>query len=351
MKKTLIALATIAATSASFAQVTITGEIAYGYKASFNAPKATSNQLAITDALAGGWAGNAIGNSSGFGVDTSTLKFSATEDIGDGYKVAAEMNLDANGSGATATSGDTSLKLTTPYGRLSLQAYKPTDYLSGGVSGVGGVGMDDKVFGARKLRDAISFDTKVGPVYVGFSHLEQGSADTVATGAGLGYGVGAQGAATVVGQRVNSYSATYVGSAVIANLNYVSYDNRTQNTDKSYKDVVRAAASYDLGVAKFGAGVAQITVMSGATVKDALVSVSAPVGSWTLGANYAYSVVADSTILGAGVVDQSRSGYSLKASYALSKRTAFVAGHADWSPSAFAASRNTETTLLLSHTF
>jgi hypothetical protein len=55
MKKTLIALAVLASSGASFAQVTITGNLAMGYRAT-TAP---------------------AGDASGFGVDTSQINFSA----------------------------------------------------------------------------------------------------------------------------------------------------------------------------------------------------------------------------------------------------------------------------------
>ena len=66
MKKTLVALAALAATGA-FAQVTITGNLAMGYAVATNVA-------------------NGGGDVSGLGVDTSEIDFAATEDLGGGVK-------------------------------------------------------------------------------------------------------------------------------------------------------------------------------------------------------------------------------------------------------------------------
>nr|MDH4449087.1 hypothetical protein [Rhodoferax sp.] len=131
MKKTLIAMAVIASSGVALAEVTLTGSVVSGYKQSSVAgtDSPTNKLLAgVADAFVGGSGGNAAGDSSGLGLDTTTLTFAATEDIGNGFKVAASMNLDTLNRGSVA-GGDSSLKLTTPVGRLTLQTYRPVDYL------------------------------------------------------------------------------------------------------------------------------------------------------------------------------------------------------------------------------
>src|SRR3990167_3311293 len=185
MKKSLIALAVLAASGASFAQVTITGQVIAGYKQSSvsgeagSGNEATKNKLlaGVADSFVGGSGGNATGDSSGLGLDTSTITFAASEDLGGGMKIAASMNIDKVNR-KEVQGGDTSLKLTTGIGRFTLQTYRPVDYLSAGVSGVGGAGLDDRVFSARVNRDAVGFDTKLGPVYVGVAMLEAGKSKT-----------------------------------------------------------------------------------------------------------------------------------------------------------------------------
>lgn len=371
MKKSLIALAVLAASGASFAQVTITGNLIMGYKSSYTAPtKGTGTEQitqGVTQAIAGGSGGNAVGDSSGLGVDTSQITFTAKEDLGGGMSVVAEMNLaGADRSGESGNGNvvgrDASLKLTTGIGRFTLQSYKPVDYLSGGISGVGGVGMDNKVFPSRGLKDTIGFDTKLGPVYLGFSHSEQASVSSSTTqGVGSGLGVGGSGAAGTTGQRANSYAVTYVGGGLIANVNYVSYDARIDGVNTSYKDVIRTAASYDFGFAKIGGGVSVLTVTGGGTLTDSMIAASVPVGNWSFGANFAQETYANSvaqtipTSVGnvpfvAGQLDQTRTGYGLSATYALSKRTSLIANYANWL-SAVGKDRNNQTNLLISHSF
>jgi hypothetical protein len=367
MKKTLIAASMISMSGMTFAQVTITGTVAMGYKNSTSAASsylsgATLNQ-AVSEAFVGGSGGNPKGNASGFGIDTTAIKVAAIEDLDGGYSVAAELGFDGL-SRAGVAGNDTSLSLTTPVGRLSLKSYKPEDYLSGTFS-AGGVGMDGKVFAPRGLNDSIGFTTKLGPVYVGLSHFEQGSGSGGATpGAGLGIGVGGAGSETTTKQRFNSLSATYVDGGLVANLNYLAYDHRVDGKNSSYKDVVRVGATYDFGFAKVGGGVSTLATMSGATWTEAGVSGSLPVtSSLTLGANYAtatmdgtvyevYTTSLGSVPRAAGVLDQTRFGYGLTANYALSKRTSITVSYANWLPYGVDnALRNEESTVLLSHSF
>ncbi|WP_138514442.1 porin [Rhodoferax bucti] len=374
MKKTLIALAALAAGSASFAQISITGSIITGYKASSVSAAAGSGLAllkngalaSVADTFVGGSGGNPTGDASGLGVDTSTLTFAASEDLGGGMKVDASMNFDTV-TRKEVVGGDTSLKLTTGIGRFTLQTYKPVDYLSGGISGVGGAGLDDRVFSARTSKDSAGFDTKFGPVVLSYAHFEAGPSKKSPTNL-LGLGVGAAGDASAGGQRINSYALTYLGGELVANLNYLQYDGRG-DTDSTYKDVIRTSASYNAGFAKFGAGYSRTTTLGGATVTDSLVAASVPAGNWTFGANYGIGNVEGSTIafnavaaaknaatasalgIQATDLDGSRNGYSLTAAYALSKRTSVTASYVNWLSSPFAANRNTEATLFLAHSF
>ena len=76
MKKTLIALASIAAVGAASAQVSITGYMSAGYVV------ATAPGTAATNLTNGG-----------FAVDTSELYIKSSEDMGGGYKASAGMGL------------------------------------------------------------------------------------------------------------------------------------------------------------------------------------------------------------------------------------------------------------------
>lgn len=303
MKKTLIALAVLAASGASFAQVTITGSYAAGYEATSSSAK---------------------GDASGLGVDTSYVAFSASEDLGGGMKASALMALDGFTRG-TATGGDSNLTLSGGFGSLSLDNGKGSDYLSGDY-----VGMDEKVFSAKTVSDSVTYKTpSFSGFTVGLTHAESDAAGAV------GLGVGAAG--TYTGQRANTISLSYSAGPLSANVGLRSYD---QQGDKS---LVRAKASYDLGVAKIGGGVVQKNLAVG-TRTDALIGAIVPFGNLTLVADFANRKLADTA------ADSTVTGYGLSAAYALSKRTGVSVTYANWEV-AGAAARSTKTSFLVAHSF
>lgn len=396
MKKSLLALASLAVCAGAYAEVSITGEITYGYQSSFNgsAPAITgtpmsapwlatvrdNSRTALGYAQLSGKAGNPVGDSSGFGVDTSVVNFTSTEDLGGGYKVTAKLGFDGV-TRAGVSGNDLSLALLTPVGQLKMETYKPEDYLSGTFNVAGaGTGMDGRVIADRDYKDSIGFTTKLGPVYVGYSHYEAGNPAGTTTPSLLGLGVGMAGLPSTIGQRINSYSFTYVEGGLVGNFNYLSYDNRTDGVDISRKDVLRAGVKYESGNWKIGGGVSQGNLMSGATIKEATVSGAYTMGSFTLGAIYAMGQLSGTTATGwvdsaltsayagtalAGLaptvatairatedkLDGNRNGYGLSAAYALSKRTSVLASYRNWVSSPWVADRSSQTWVVLDHNF
>ncbi|MGQ0711368.1 MAG: porin [Rhodoferax sp.] len=332
MKKTLVALAALAATGA-FAQVTVTGAVAFGY---------TQTNSSGNGTLA-----------SGFGVDTAEVYFNAKEDLGGGMSADGKLGLSdiSRGSAPTTTSvgaaagGDFVLGLTTGAGRFQFSTAKGADYLSGGVSGVAGIGMDGKVFGARSVRDAVSYIVPVAGFTLTVSHQEAANK--------LGLGAGAAGsAADTVGQRLNVLGLGYASGALAANAQYLVYDNRTDGSALSSKDIVRASLSYDLGSVKLGAGYSQATQMNSATVKDALIGATIPMGALTMGVQWSQRKSDGGVTTATGTnVDGTYNGTGLTASYALSKRTSLQATYRVWDNQPAADKRNDEINLLVGHSF
>ncbi len=317
MKKTLVALAALAATGA-FAQVTITGTLAYGYTQSN-----TANALA-----------------SGLGVDTAELVFAAKEDLGGGMSADAKLVLDTVAREGVA-GGDSVLGLDTSAGRFQFYTAKGADYLSGGVAGVAGIGMDGKVFSARSVRDAVAYIAPMGGLTMTIAHMEGANL--------LGLGKGAAGsAADTVGQRVNVFGLGYKSGALAANGQFLAYDNRTDNSDASDKDVLRMSASYDFGNFKLGAGYSQGTKTSSATAKDALIGASMPMGSLTLGAQWAQRKT-DGFATAAN--NGTKNGSGLSATYALSKRTSLAAVYRAWDNGPTNGIRDDKFDLLIGHSF
>lgn len=360
MKKTLIALAVLAATGTAMAQVTVTGVLAMGYKATK--------------------AGNNAGTeSSGLGVDTSVVYFTATEDLGRGQKVEAklgvagldrsgESNYGKTGANGPATGRDASLTYTnSALGQIQLATLERSDFFAA-LSGVGvatasvaGVGapvidMDDKLHEYKKVVDQIRYAVPLGPVTVFLNHIE--SYDTSTTKA-VGLGVGAAGPAGQTGQRANQLAAQYNGGPLTAFASYRSYDNRMEGGCVAAAPALALAAcpalrltkdslynlqaAYDLGVARIGAGYQDVSATNGMHQKDSMISVAVPLGALTFGVAWSRSETADapntSPFLGglwkAKDYEGTANGYSVGVSYALSKRTSVLARHAAWTTSGY----------------
>lgn len=353
MKKTLVALAVLAASGASFAQVTMTGEFTWGYKATSNG--------AGTD-------------SSGFGVDYSNINFAATEDLGGGTKVSVKMGIDGadrsgDGVGGPTSGQDANITLTGGFGKLMLATMENGQYLGNGIAAAGDpawIDLDAKVQSAKTNGDRIQYSYAFGPVTLGLQHLE--------AAAGLGEGVGQTGN-TAPAQRRNLIEATYAAGALVANVGYASYDNQADfaaavpagvalttavgtpvaaapsaavavlnaNTSR-----VRGSANYDLGVAKVGFGIESTKKVRG-SVTDTFLSANAPLGALTLAVSWASNKTdADNA---PGVTDGTKSGYGVGAAYALSKRTQLIANYRSYEATVNAATRSTDTRLYIDHSF
>lgn len=361
MKKTLIAIAALAATGA-FAQVTLTGNYTYGFSATKDAKPAQNE-------------------ASGFGVDTAEVNFNATEDLGSGQKIDVAMSLGSLVRSSTGAQGqDNKISYTnTSFGRVELGNAKAANYFAGIASaGAPVIDFDGKLFETRSSNDYISYAALLGPVAVRLSHNESSK--------GLGLGAGVQGLPSTVGQRNNTIVVLYSAAALQLAAAYRAYDNQSpgnltsgapgflQYASGTKNNVVNAQGSYDFGFLKLGAGFQQANASNGVTVVDWLVGASAPLSSaWTVGATFASSTASDAKNTAAFGWDLSKyngtaTGYSLGASYALSKRTSITTKYARWTHSGYSqyeadgaasgASQGlgydrtaSETSVLLSHSF
>jgi predicted porin len=344
MKKTLIALAVLAASGASFAQVTITGNLTMGYQAASDSAK---------------------NDKSGFGVDTSEVGFAATEDLGGGMKIVAKMKLagaDRSGeSGNGSVNGrDASLALYTTVGVLGLASVSSPDYLSGTLAGVDAYysGWNGKVFSGRTNRDVISFTMPVGAFTLATSYQETSNAASQ----GLGCGTTGQSATVVAtaagvtpavagacgtGQSLITLGAGYAKGPAAANFTYLQFNSPIGGT----KDQTRLSGNYDLGAVKLGAGVVvtnnAVAAGTNPKVTDMLVGVSVPMGALTFGLEFASRRFDDFGVAASGTI----TGSSLQAAYALSKRTSMIGNYARWDAAVGAANASTQYQLLLSHSF
>jgi predicted porin len=327
MKKTLIALAVLAASGASFAQVTITGNLIMGYQATSSGSGA---------------------DKSGLGVDTSEIDFAATEDLGGGLKATALMALagaDRSGESGNGnvTGRDASLTLSGGFGAFALKSVRGADYLSGGIANVGGVGFDGRVFSAKSNADSVSYTSPAFSGFtVGLSHSEP--SDVQGLGAGAAGSAGAD-----KDQRKTSISGAYAAGPLTANVGYGVYDQKG-TTGSNVDNTATISAAYDLGVAKIGAGFEGRKLVKG-TRNDALVGVAVPFGNLALNASFASRQFNDTGATTGSTAEGTRTGYGLQAVYSLSKRTSVIGNYRNWTAAIGDDKKTTETNLLLSHTF
>jgi predicted porin len=363
MKKTLIALAVLAASGASFAQVTITGNLTMGYQA---------RSVGVSSAAAA--TGGTSTESSGFGVDTSEIDFAATEDLGSGMKIIAKMALlgaDRSGQSNTTTAGgvtggDASMTLATPVGMFTLATMKLTDYLSGGIAGVNAyyAGFEGKVLGARTSRDGVIYTLPMKPFTLTLAYAE------VANGLGLGGGTSGSNSTTqtattnaAVGQTLQQIALNYAKGPAVVDVQFLNYLSSAGPTNPATpgatlgKTQVRLSGSYDLGVVKLGAGHVVSTLDNGTAANpktyDTLVGASVPLGNLTLGGQFVSRRSDDLPTFYLAVLGSNgtQNGWNVQATYALSKRTSMIANYARWDGTVGNATQTNQTQLLLSHSF
>jgi len=317
MKKTLVAMAVLAASGASFAQATLTGSYAFGY--------------ATTSSAAGA-------KSSGLGTDTAAMQLSASEDLGGGLKASARVSLGGMQRDGAGTGEDAYIQLDGSFGTIKMGTVEAGN----GILGNGGAGAPGWMLdNGSVLTGGANIDT------IGWTSADMGGLKLKAsysdkgTGATTGLGQGTNGAA--VSQPSMNVGVTYAAGALSAAADYTSWTRQgdaavTSNTNDHR---VRISGSYNLGVAKIGAGYSNRKNTAGATDRETVMGVSAPMGAATVGATY------DTRQTFAGVKTK---GFTLGAQYDLSKRTNIGAGYYSWSTNGVAGD-NTGFRVLVGHSF
>jgi hypothetical protein len=299
MKKTLVALAAVAATGGAMAQAVMTGYIAFGYES------ATSSANATT---------------SGMGMDDAEINFAIAETIEGVGKLSATMGFTNGGKGNAAVGNDATIKLTTDSGTaVTMGTTKGASYLTGGVAAVGtnyNWDLSGRLFSGRTINDAVSIKI---PLSQGLS-LSVAHAEAAVSSYWTGTGAAGNGTE----QRYNTASVDYSSGDLVANAGYRSYDNTTNNSTSSANTRNRASVSYNLGVAKVGVGYESTSYMYGNSKTDSLLGVNVPVGgNLSLGAQFAQVSTSGNA---SSSSNYNRNGYLLGANYNLSKQT-YIAAH------------------------
>lgn len=329
MKKTLVAFAVLAASGASFAQVTITGAVAFGYTSSTNST------------------GDGTG---GFGIDDSTITIKAADDMGGGFKSNVSMVI-ATMNRASITGGDLAYSLTTPVGVLTYSLAEGSDFMSRGVGGVGGVDMAGKVFSAvaGAATDALSWDMPLtNTISLGIGHSEGDQAE----------GTGAAGSQLLTlgtaYQRATQVSLGYAEGMFKSTLRYAAYDSFA--TSGNVTNRVRLAVQYNFGSVKVGAASSVSSFYPTGARSDSLVSASIPVTpAITFGLNLANrnfnSVPTSTAPSSTAKPDGDSSGYGLVVGYSMSKNTSLTAQYSQYNPKVTDNIKSTTFNVVLSTAF
>lgn len=307
MKKSLVALAVLAASGASFAQSSVT---LYGvadiWLGSVKTDDGRGTSLTQTKLDSGG-------------VSHSRWGVKGSEDLGGGLK--ANFNLEQGFSLDSGAADD------------SKQAFSRYAWVgfSGGFGevklGKTGTAYDD-VSGAS---DAV-FDSALSPMnhVFGSTNYNWNPANTIIyTSPTMGgfagefsYSLGENKTVALGASSIAAVNLTYGAGPLAAQFGYQKEDANTSSNDTTF---TRLGASYDFGVAKLMANygkVSNVGNVSGADTTDYQIGVDFPVSAaLTVSGSYAKSD--DNATAG----NQSRKGYGIAANYVLSKRTSIYGGY------------------------
>ena len=297
MKKTLVALAAVAATGGAFAQSTMTGAIAYGFQSDTTSANVTT---------------------SGFGMEDAEINFAVSEDVEGLGKLSAGLGLGWGGRATGATANDSNITLTLSNGmKIAMKSSRGSEYLSGGVAGAGANFEADLTYTTLLSRTSNDSVSVAMPVAEGLTLTVTNTEADVVIGAGS-----AAAAASTPVQRHNTGALQYKVGALVVDGQYRSYDNQVTLSTTSINTKNRLSASYDLGAAKIGAGMDSNTYTYGNTKTNTLIGLTIPMGSLTLGAQMV-TVTASGNATAAS--NYTRNGTLAGGMYSLSKRT-YVTG-------------------------
>jgi predicted porin len=313
MKKTLIALAVIAVSGTAFAQSTVnlTGKFGAAYTSNKSAAGAKTN---------------------GFGVTDGDVVFTAVEDLGGGMKASASIALKARGRDSAVTTGVVGATTTTTTSTTTSVAGAASNTVGGrdaSVSLMGGFGT--VTLGAIEAGNGIIGLASAGAPVIGqdngvtldgAANVDLFAYTTPALIPGLTAKVllidsignpgtaGAQSAAAT--QDATLIGVNYGAGALAVAADYTAFgQNAAAATGTDSR--TRISASYDLGVAKLGAGFQSKESFAGVKDTQYMLGVSAPMGPVLLGATYA--------VRNNDVAAVDAKGFELGAGYSFSKRT------------------------------
>jgi hypothetical protein len=328
MKKTLIALAVLAASGASFAQssVTLSGTYTFSLQKDITNTAANSTLVTANSANTGSQSAvtsNVVGK--GFAVTDANLKLAAVEDLGGGLKASFDYTLETgNFRGAAATRADSGIAVSGDFGTFALRNTRGSDLIASIASSA--ISLPDGLYDnlgivSRAAQDQVIYTS---PAFNGFTaqvlYVEANDgAISLPTAAGA--------------KSAQVYGLSYAAGPLSVAAAVKAYTLQGSTTIK--KNQQELAVSYDLGVAKVAYAFDGKETTTGANANG--LSLTVPMGALTLGAQNFKRANLQTTEFGA--------------SYAFSKRTSLMAASGKSSGSTDTFRNGTQSRVMLKHTF
>jgi predicted porin len=344
MKKTLVAVAAMAAVTGAMADVTLSGNFDQAYTTT-----KTNTSSKVTNIGGSGMGSNALGD--------TFITFAGSEDLGGGMKASfkIEPQLSPNGAAHSMGNREAWLGLSGGFGSVNVgNNYAPAFLLFGaatdpnGVSnGFGHVGWDSGtgMIGAGASSISYTLPSLMSGLNVGLSKTQGGSNSQSATASGAG--------------DAQSYAFAYNISNFTAGFSSQTTKNsKLAYTSASLTPVVveSAAAGTSLKTTNTGliynAGVAQLSYLAtksslkADSISTGTFGISVPVGAVTVGYTTGDMKAVD------GGVQSKFKGNQLVVSYALSKRTkTYFQSGAFQTSGAVTASKTSQSGIGIAHAF
>jgi predicted porin len=361
MKKSLVALAVMAAAGAVSAQsVTLSGQYSFGYAQNKSTAQVGGAELA---------------KASGFGTDTAAVKFSATEDLGGGLKATAAVSAGNLARGGSVAGEDATLTLAGGFGSVRMGTVESGNGIRvRAEAGAPVLNLETEVFSAASNLDTIAYTSPdLSGFKLGVSYTDRGEGiaakpaipavgttpavpAVLAGGNDTGLGFGTAGQTTR--QPTIGFSVSYANGPINAAADLTTYTRKdsTKVNSNNDKNRFRISGNYDLGVVKLGAGFSNLKkTTAGGKVVETAFGLSAPLGPVTVGAFFATQKTSTSV----GTTGKN-TGSTFGLKYDLSKRTNVTSNFATWKRSSFNAatgvlaatsSKNNRFEVLMNHTF
>ncbi len=310
MKKTLIALAVLAASGASFAQssVTLSGVYSFSYQKDLTATTANPTYIGGTSTPSGALT---AGEGKGFAVTDANLKLAAVEDLGGGLKASFDYTLETGAQrGTMTTRADSGIAVSGTFGTVALRNTRSSDLIA--AIGSPAINLPDGLYDssnivARAAGDLVSYTL---PAFSGVT-------------ASFTYFEGNDGAISLPTTDRSAYivGLSYANGPLTVGAALKSVNTPASTTKSSNYELM---AAYDLGVAKVSYAFDGKSATTGTYADNASgVSVTVPAGAISLGANYFKRGTNKVTEVGATYAFSKRTSLSLSSG----KQTADAAGN------------------------